>query len=125
MQVMTRKWRLAVTAVMVVAISVAAWAVDPSACQWAPKCAFKTLTGWQCPGCGISRAAHAAMHGRWDEALAYNWFFLVSIPYFVAVATATFWPRVPWRRYAMHRYAAYAYVVLFMAWWVVRNVAGW
>ena len=65
------------------------------------------------------------MHGRWGEALGYNWFFLVSIPYLVAVATATLWPGVPWRRWAMHRYAAYVYVVLFVAWWVVRNVAGW
>ena len=116
---------MVVAAVVVVAVLAAAWAVDPDACRWAPKCAFKTLTGWQCPGCGISRAAHAAMHGRWGEALGYNWFFLVSIPYLVAVATATLWPGVPWRRWAMHRYAAYVYVVLFVAWWVVRNVAGW
>lgn len=125
---MTQKRRaatVAIASVILAAMAVAAYTIDPADCRWAPKCAFHALTGWQCPGCGISRAAHAALHGRWAEALGYNWFFLISIPYAMAVAVVTAWPRLSVRRYVTHRYVAYTYVVLFMAWWVVRNIAGW
>jgi hypothetical protein len=85
---------------------------------------FHTLTGWQCPGCGISRAAHAVMHGHMAEALSYNWFFIVSIPYATAVAIVTVWPQLPVRRYITHQYVVYTYVALLMVWWVVRNIIG-
>jgi hypothetical protein len=111
-------------AIVVAMLAMAAWMVDPQQCRWAPKCMFHLLTGWQCPGCGFSRAAHAVMHGHFSEALGYNLFFIVSIPYLMAVALATVWPAMPYRRYVMHRYVAYAYVILAMIWWVVRNVIG-
>ncbi|MDE6491024.1 MAG: DUF2752 domain-containing protein, partial [Muribaculaceae bacterium] len=86
---------------------------------------FHTLTGLQCPGCGFSRAAHAVLHGRWSEALAYNYFFVISIPYLIAVVVASLLPGCArLRRYALHRYAAWTYVVMFGLWWVIRNVAG-
>lgn len=115
------------TCVAVAALAAVAFfsVVDPAQCQWAPKCMFHALTGLQCPGCGFSRAAHAVLHGHWGEALAYNYFFVVSIPYLMAVVVATLLPQgARWRRYALHRYAAWAYVALFGLWWVVRNVAG-
>lgn len=55
----------------------AAWAVvaavDPGAPSSPyPACPLPALTGWQCPGCGGLRAAHALAHGRLGEALASN-----------------------------------------------------
>ena len=121
----SRRSLMAIAAIVIVVAAVALYMIDPATCRWAPKCIFHTLTGWQCPGCGISRAAHAALHGHLAEAIRYNWFFLVSIPYLLAVAAVTVWPQLPARRYIIHRYVAYTYVVLFMAWWVVRNIYGW
>jgi len=46
-------------------------------------CMFHRITGLQCPGCGMTRAFHALMHGHISEALEYN---LLSIPLFFAAA---------------------------------------
>lgn len=32
---------------------------DPAGVWWLPKCPLYQMTGWHCPGCGITRAAHA------------------------------------------------------------------
>lgn len=35
-------------------------------------CAVKRLTGWPCPGCGLSRAYGAARRGQFRQATAYH-----------------------------------------------------
>jgi hypothetical protein len=37
-------------------------------------CAFRQATGIPCPGCGLSRAMAALLHGDWRSALAYHAF---------------------------------------------------
>lgn len=37
-----------------------------------PRCPVKWLTGWDCPGCGSTRALHALLHGRVAEAWGLN-----------------------------------------------------
>lgn len=101
------------------------WAVDPMECGWLPKCVFHSLTGYQCPGCGVTRAAHALLNGRFVEAFSYNYFFIISIPYLLAAATAVYLPQfMPAivRRFVVGPVAAWGYFALFMVWWVVRNI---
>jgi len=43
-------------------------------------CPFKALTGYNCPGCGMSRCVHALMHGNVTGALHYNAFLFVLVP---------------------------------------------
>ncbi len=33
-------------------------------------CPFRRLTGWPCPGCGMTRALNALAHGQWEAALS-------------------------------------------------------
>ena len=54
---------------------------DPAATLFAPKCLFKLITGWSCPGCGGQRALHAMLHGDIIGGLAYNPIWVVMIPY--------------------------------------------
>lgn len=35
-------------------------------------CIFHALTGLECPGCGMTRAFHAIMHGHLQEAVEFN-----------------------------------------------------
>ena len=103
------------------------YAVDPSHSAWLPQCPFHALTGWECPACGGQRALHALLHGRPGEAVRFNLFLVVSVPYFLAVAwTSLDRGRVAGRRrpIVQHRWVAYAYCVLFVVWWVVRNLPG-
>ena len=73
--------RMAVICILgaLVLLTVFYYAIDPARNVWVPKCAFHTLTGFSCPACGSQRALHALLHGRWQEALAFNWFLIVSI----------------------------------------------
>lgn len=104
------------------------WWFDPMQSAWMPKCIVKSLTGLQCPGCGITRATHAVLHGRFAEALSYNFFFIFSIPYLLAVGLVSYVPAL-YRRERLRRVIlgvplALTYVVLFMIWFVVRNLLG-
>jgi hypothetical protein len=45
---------------------------DPSAGGLFPVCAFRSVTGWWCPGCGLTRAAHHLLHGDLGQAFAHN-----------------------------------------------------
>lgn len=100
--------------------------VDPAHCQWTPKCVFHQLTGWQCPGCGVSRAIHALLHGRFAEALSYNYFFIISVPYFLTVCAVLTIPALYKRDKLRLLVTGYAmgltYVILFCIWWLVRNI---
>lgn len=100
--------------------------LDPSRYVLMPKCPFKLITSWSCPGCGIQRCLHALMRGRWSEALHYNYFLVYSLPYFLAVVY-TEWGtrglrRQRFRRIFEGREAAYLYCVLFIVWGIVRNI---
>lgn len=48
--------------------------------QFFPSCAFKSVTGLDCVGCGIQRAIHALLHGDLQAALDYNPLFVLLLP---------------------------------------------
>jgi hypothetical protein len=60
------------------------------------------------------------------QALRYNYFFVISIPYAV-VAVLVSWYNIGHRldrlkALAFHRYTLWGYIMLFMMWWIVRNL---
>lgn len=100
--------------------------VNPIGTLLMPRCPFKVLTGFDCPGCGFLRATHAALHGRLAEAWAYNRFLIYSIPYLLSIML-TEWVlkgerQERWRRVVEGSTAIRLYVVLFVVWGVVRNI---
>ena len=46
-----------------------------------PVCLFRFLTGYQCPGCGSTRAMHQLLHGHVVAAFMLNPLFLLAIPF--------------------------------------------
>lgn len=123
-----RIWRCVAVALVAGGIVGVLYWFPPAETGWMPKCPMKLCTGWDCPACGFQRATHALLHGNVAEALAYNYFFVISIPYFVAVVIGKWGVKGKlqwhWQRIVEHRYAVSAYIVLFMLWWVVRNIWG-
>lgn len=101
---------------------------DPTHSQLAPKCIFHTLTGFDCPACGVQRVVHSLLHGNFVKAFFLNPFLVIAVPYLVIVAITTFVKSeviAPLRNIAQHRYVIWGYVVIFFLWWIVRNSSWW
>jgi hypothetical protein len=120
-----KRFFIIVAVVLLASATILYFFVNPENSELMPKCVVKQLTGYDCPSCGAQRAFHAVLHGDFIKALSYNPFFIISVPYFLLVLYATIFKNASAqkiRRIAFHRYALYAYVVLFFAWWVARNI---
>jgi hypothetical protein len=58
----------------------AVWYFDPTTAGFFPVCPLYSMTGFACPGCGLTRGFHALFHGDVLTALDYN----ALIPVFAA-----------------------------------------
>lgn len=84
---------LILLAAAVMAAMVAVYAVfDPAESPWFPRCSFKLITGWDCPGCGSQRAVHALLHGHFAEAWHFNPLFILEIPLLAILIFTGIWP---------------------------------
>ncbi len=52
---------------------------NPSTHGFYPVCLFHVLTGLNCPGCGMTRALHALLHGNFLLALKDNALFVAAL----------------------------------------------
>lgn len=52
---------------------------DPARSGFYPVCLFHQLTGWNCPGCGGTRAAYQLLHGHLLRALRDNALFVLAL----------------------------------------------
>ena len=77
------------TGCCLVAGAVYVTAVDPSDGASIPTCPFRAVTGWWCPGCGLTRATHHLFHGDLPTAFRYN--LLVVFVLALIVAAWTGW----------------------------------
>lgn len=98
---------------------------SPTESKYFPKCMFYTLTGWECPGCGVQRAFSALLHGEIAQAIAYNPFLCLGVPYLLLALIANF-GRGPMAeriaRIVCHRYVVWGFVVMYFVWWILRNL---
>lgn len=110
------------------AIAIAAFlyfTYNPLESEWFPKCVFHQLTGLECPGCGSQRAIHAILHGNILEGLKTNPFIIISIPYgFFLILILIF--KTPFtqnlRAKLLNHKVVYLYCVIFIGWWIIRNL---
>ena len=63
---------------------------DPMTSAFYPRCPSKLLTGYDCPGCGTTRALHALVHLDFGAALRYNAALFVLGPLLLLYAAAVF-----------------------------------
>lgn len=92
-------------------------------------CLFHTLTGWHCPGCGMTRASHAALEGRLLEAFRFNPVGIVVIPLLILalLVRAYYWVRGVPPRWGMSLSgrALITITILCLAFFVLRNLPWW
>ena len=122
--------QLATTAVVAAAVAAVTAAVaflyyehDPAS-PVAPKCLFRLISGYDCPGCGSQRALHALLHGRLAEAWGFNPYVFFAAPAGAAVvvieAGRARWPRL--HRAVINSATIAAVLAATVAWWIFRNV---
>ena len=97
---------------------------EPGKTGFFPACPFRLLTGFTCPGCGVTRALHQILHGHFYTAFTLNPLFLLAVPFLL---------------FALLRYSAivmrggvprpnalpapYIYAIFFaiLSFWIFRN----
>lgn len=85
-----KKTGLALFAVLgAVAALVVLYRFAPTEHRFYPQCPLHVLTGWDCPGCGGLRAAHALLHGEVRAAFQFNPLLFLLAPAFAAAGSLT------------------------------------
>ena len=97
--------------------------------SWLPGCLFHRITGLDCAGCGMTRAAHAALHGRWSEAFRYNPLGMILLP---AAMVGIGLELIGWLcgkplplRFRIGGRWAWGVAGVLIAFWVLRNIPAW
>jgi len=102
----------------------------PGEASYYPRCQFHQLTGLHCPGCGMTRAAHAALNGQFSQALAYNLLAPVFLP---VVAVSILWSLWSWawggtdrrptrRPGRWTKWTPWVFFGVLLTFWVLRNL---
>jgi hypothetical protein len=89
-----------------------------------PVCLFRLVTGYQCPGCGSTRAMHQLLHGEVIAAFMLNPFFLLAIPFLlyalIRYSTIVMRGGVP-RQNTLPAPYIYALFFVVLSFWIFRN----
>lgn len=117
-------WKVSGAAFALAVLLVVYTYFDPEKTSWMPKCLFKTLTGWDCPGCGSQRMVHALLSGDLVRAWNANPFLLLLLPFVGFIVwletQRTRRPRLYARFYRPVLF--YAVLLALVVWTVARNL---
>ena len=111
-------------AVLVAGAGVVAY-VNPAAVRIFPACPLYSLTGFACPGCGLTRGFHALFHGDILRALDHNamlpfFALLVGFGFGSLVYFALRGRRIPWN--LLQPNALWVFLVMLLVFGVTRNL---
>ncbi len=100
--------------------------INPSAPanQWFPKCPFLLLTGYQCPGCGSTRACYQLLHLHPFAAFKFNPLMMLTLPFIVygfLGYTRSAITGKPQRRVFIPPFYMWAWLALLIIFWIFRN----
>ena len=96
----------------------------PASHSFYPRCPLYMLTGWQCPGCGATRALYELLHGNIGAAWAYNQLFVALFPMLVitfAVQLCYFARHGRWYVLPGQQKLVYAALIVAVCFGVARN----
>ena len=69
---------------------------NPESYGFYPRCPLFVLTGWQCAGCGGTRAVHSLLHGDFAHAFELNPLLFLAVPFVLFLILKPAWARKPW-----------------------------
>jgi hypothetical protein len=87
-------------------------------------CPFRMLTGFSCPGCGMTRGLHHLLHGDLLGAFQFNPLMMLLLPVFfyalVRYTIAVFRDR-PIKSNQLDPRFIWMFFVVVMSFWIIRN----
>lgn len=94
--------------------------------HWMPGCIFRKVTGLDCPGCGMTRATYAMLHGDLLAAFRFNPVGMILLPLaMIGVGIEIIgWVRgkpLPFRL-RVGRWGATFFATVVILWWILRNL---
>ena len=100
--------------VLAIVLAVVLYRFNPEHYGFFPKCPFFLLTGWQCPGCGTTRAMHHVLHGDFLRAISFNPILTVAVPFLLLLAFKPAWASKP--------LVGWGCVIVVLAYFLLRNL---
>ena len=73
-------WVVSLGAIIVAGAVALGLKFDPAWMCFLPVCPLHELTGLHCPGCGMTRATLALLHGQFLAALHFNALYVLALP---------------------------------------------
>jgi hypothetical protein len=125
------RWNRAILlALVVIALVATAWVLrEHGRVAWLPECQFHRLTGRHCPGCGMTRATFAALHGQIGHAFRCNPLGMVLLPLTIVglALELSGWVRAkpPRWRLSLGRYGGWVIFWAVLGFWLFRNLPWW
>ena len=110
---------------IVFGVAVLFFILDPRQHEIFPKCAFHSITGAYCPGCGSQRALHSLLHLDFAGVVSYNFLFLpaallILYHYSHAIFNRWFGWKLPNLFYM--KYTPWVILVVVILFWIARNL---
>lgn len=106
-----------------IALAAGVWVLytfPPAGNPYYPQCVFRTATGLDCPGCGITRALHHLLHGRITDAFRMNPLLFVMLTVALCAIPSVIRGERP--QFLAKPWFGWACVIVVSGWWIVRNV---
>ena len=97
---------------------------DPAKHGFYPICLFHSLTGWNCPGCGGTRAAYQLLHGHLLRALQDNALLVLTLAG-LAVGSVRWAVQKMWKQPGTLKVPAktwWAFLIIVIGFTVLRNL---
>jgi hypothetical protein len=97
---------------------------NPTQVGFFPRCPFRALTGFQCPGCGSTRACYELLHLHPVAAFKLNPLMMLTLPFVVygfLGFTKSAITGQPQRRIFIPPIYLWAWLVLLVFFWIFRN----
>ncbi len=101
------------------------WFFDPTTAGFFPVCPLFRMTGFACPGCGLTRGFHALFHGDVLTALGFNAMLPFYAFFFAYIFIAMLMIAVRGRYISFSIFKPYyvwGFLIIALAFSVVRNI---